>query len=901
MNKKDRLSIHIDNGQTDVFEAVTVLRNGGTVSQSGLVGITNIQSQPNSDVMPSAIVPETILNIQASGDGVFRISSKHQSTGKAAIQLLHGGNQPYSGGIIRSQANGLSLAGLGTRTSPEEIDGEPNRSAAITLNREITFLKGGGGHAANDFVSLGHVSSRGAGLINEDGQNEVDLVSHDSNSAVSIALSGYPQRSGTLALREQSKQPTTTANFGKIYVKPFDSTTQTQSLYFSDDAGNEYNLTESADGSEQGLLYNNEHGNTYGGWYTPRIREVDADVTQNTLIGFGIDVVGDFSNNTVLGFNSYSGVQNGSQNTVLGSHSLTQSSNPQNNIILGYNNITFSDGTLTDTENVNNLIIIGNDLFVDNYPEDNTLAIGQDGVPVITGLLRGTSRKIAIISSDSEDTRFTVEKASIDYNLGHKFENSRHKVTFGSQDFASPEQARTMMSMRFSNSLGHEQILMDYDPSGLIPVTPTFNTPTFKRPTVSVSGDLRVLGDIRFSDGTSINGVEDTKKYYGLDSSGVKRLLIGSSYFFGLDFDTVPLASDLVDPVLPGSTYVATDAAGGLGKMSLTSLAAYVTSGSAVFSENCNAVFSNPENIIQTSKNSHSVFIGCDVATNATGWKHGVFIGTNAGLDSTTSNAGLSTDTSCTYIGYKAGESATNTDNAIFIGPAAGKNADSSTKSIFIGPNAGENSTNPNSIGIGPHALGGELSDSEGGSRNIEIVAGLDDNQRLLYTSGELSDTINIQNAIAGNTKTPSISIGKATLTPEAVLEVVRDTTDSNYSLGHVNTDIQRWVNNSSGVASVNESGSFIRTEGCDAWFGNHEGFMVDYIYAPSSFSAPTSGYMRVRSYENGFGTDKLLLVTNRDTRMDIHGDGATGGAAYVVTMMVNGENRPVYVSCSGS
>ena len=182
-------------------------------------------------------------------------------------------------------------------------------------------------------------------------------------------------------------------------------------------------------------------------------------------------------------------------------------------------------------------------------------------------------------------------------------------------------------------------------------------------------------------------------------------------------------------------------------------------------------MFSNPENIIQTSKNSHSVFIGCDVATNATGWKHGVFIGTNAGLDSTTSNAGLSTDTSCTYIGYKAGESATNTDNAIFIGPAAGKNADSSTKSIFIGPNAGENSTNPNSIGIGPHALGGELSDSEGGSRNIEIVAGLDDNQRLLYTSGELSDTINIQNAIAGNTKTPSISIGKATLTQKLSLK----------------------------------------------------------------------------------------------------------------------------------
>ena len=38
---KDRLSIHVENGQSRVFEAVTVLRNGGTASLSGLVGITN--------------------------------------------------------------------------------------------------------------------------------------------------------------------------------------------------------------------------------------------------------------------------------------------------------------------------------------------------------------------------------------------------------------------------------------------------------------------------------------------------------------------------------------------------------------------------------------------------------------------------------------------------------------------------------------------------------------------------------------------------------------------------------------------------------------------------------------------------------------------------------------------
>ena len=76
---------------------------------------------------------------------------------------------------------------------------------------------------------------------------------------------------------------------------------------------------------------------------------------------------------------------------------------------------------------------------------------------------------------------------------------------------------------------------------------------------------------------------------------------------------------------------------------------------------------------------------------------------------------------------------------------------------------------------------------------------------------------------------------------------------------------------------------------------------MEDYIYAPSSFTSPTSGWMVSRSYENGFAADRRILVVNRDTKQNIHGEGAVGGAAYVVTMMVNGEHRPVYISCSGS
>ena len=69
---RDRLSIHLDNGQSDIREAVTVLRNGGTASQSGLVGITNAAYDPNTE---TAYIPETIFNVQSTGDSNIRFSS----------------------------------------------------------------------------------------------------------------------------------------------------------------------------------------------------------------------------------------------------------------------------------------------------------------------------------------------------------------------------------------------------------------------------------------------------------------------------------------------------------------------------------------------------------------------------------------------------------------------------------------------------------------------------------------------------------------------------------------------------------------------------------------------------------------------------------------------------------
>ena len=902
---KDRLSIHIDNGQSEVFEAVTVLRNGGTVLQSGLVGITNI----THDTATPPITPSTILNIQTSEDASIR-STARSAGAKSKIELLSGSNTPSSGVSI-------------SFTKLSENSGVFDVSKFDDYGNETSFIVHQSGTLA-----VGTIRTNTQGVVN-------DASVIDGNSVLLVSNTGSPSNSGTIAIRSQTQKASPLSNFGKTYVKPYEFNTQVgqtdnqqfHALYFIDGYGNEYNATPNICDSTAGIVYGGDVGSTFAGWYTPTNRTSWNFINSfaDSFFGHGIDVrlnLGTTRFNSIFGYQAGSGTSRPVSNTVFGASSFNHLEASTGNIILGFNSLTRSikeEYTPSIVETVNNTILIGNNLFVDEFPDDYSFALGHDA-PLVTGLLRGSNRKFALRASDTEDTRLTIEKDVYDFNFGLEYEDGRFLGTFGSQDKSSTAQARSKLSMRFKNANGHSQTLVDYDPSGVSPNnSPTWSYPTFKTPTVSISGDLRVLGAIRFSDGTDLSDVASFKTNFGSATSGIKRFTVNGDYYFGLNYNYVPLISSLANPLNTSQAYLAVDAPQGLGKISISALSAYVSSGTARFGDNCNAMFTNVDNVsfINQTKNYSSVFIGCDVAASATGWKNSVFIGTEAGKGSTIPNGSLATDTACLFLGYRSGYESANTRDAIFIGNSAGKNADGSQKSIFIGQNAGENSTNPNSIGIGAHALGGTIAGNEGGSKNIEIVAGLDDNQRLLYGSGNLSNRINIQNTIAGNTESRQLSIGHVTLSPESPLDVVRSTVDFGTHAGHTGANIQKWNNQSSwtsfqvsGVARVDESGSFIKrtignnysgeTGACDSWFGTHEGFMDDYIYAPTSYTSPTSGWMTTRTYENGFGTDRKILVVNRDNRLNIHGPGATGGTAFVVTMMVNGEHRPIFVSCSG-
>ena len=497
--------------------------------------------------------------------------------------------------------------------------------------------------------------------------------------------------------------------------------------------------------------------------------------------------------------------------------------------------------------------------------------------PLIKGSLGGDKgRNFSLYSLPDDHALFSIVEDEHVFSIKNDNDGSRDLSIINIQDTDSALDARGYLSMRFSNKVGDYKTLVDFDPSGTMTNTPAFTNPSVRRPYVAISGDLKLRGAVRFADGTT------------LDSAATLAT--------ALDFANLSLASSLGTVTSDGS-YLAIQVGSTVGKINLQSLSNYVGSGFASVGNNCNLLFSNAEADVSTVENSNSVFIGCDVATEASGWKHSVMIGTEAGFRAVTPNPILDIDTASVFIGYRAGYDADTLENAIFIGTNAGNNADSSSDSIFIGSSAGLNTTSPNSIGIGEHALRGEITPGEGGAKNIEIVAGLLDNQRLMYSSGNLHNRLNIQNTIAGNTDYRNLSVGDAILNPDAPLSVRRDTTIPGHG---ITSAIQTWYNNDVLEAYVKPSGDYILNSGTTpAWFGNYEGYMIEYIYAPTSYTAPKSGQMRVRGPD--FAEGQLIWVTNRDPKLDIHGPGATGGTAFVTTNRINGENRPVYVSCSGA
>jgi hypothetical protein len=797
---KDRLSLHIDNGQSGIREAVTILRNGGQASQSGLVGITNAVYFTGED----PIIPATIFNVQSTGDSNIRFSSGPSSFYRSSLELLGNGN---------GRASGLHIC----------YDPEFDNSYVIDDGYGIGQDVGASDKTVVDFslirpsgcqgIEFSHISMSERGFVSVGLTRVGNERLVEANAPLTVAyVSNNVSDSGTISILQQSEQPVDSSGFGKIYVKPFNVGGRSQAIFFKDDAGNETNLVLSQDidanDSTDGLIFGH-NGNTYGGWYCPELRSQDSTKANNTYYGwetgFNLSSEGAVSGNTLFGYRAGKGLfPTSSFNTVFGHNSLVGFRSCDHNIILGHNNVNGGNDVFGG---IDNSIIIGHSLYTSSIPDDYTLAIGINN-PIIVGKLN-SNKNISVV-----DATFSVLNTSnAEFKVSSSFDstNNRYSTFMDLVDLtvAGVNRGKGSLEIRSLNSTGLTQSLLLVDSRGAaMSNTPTYEQPAETTPFARLDADLQLRGAIRFQDGSSLSGVSNFNLLPLNATSGVGLQTISGENYFTLNYTELQLAGNVASEIRTDNTFVAVQLDGTnsskVGKMSLQGLAAYISSGVDTITENCNVLISNAENEVNvnTASMSSSVFIGCNVAAGASGWKHSVMIGSEAGKDATVSNPDLDMDKSCIFIGYRAGYDSDNLENSIAIGTNAGNNSDTASDSIFIGSNAGLNSNFSNSIGLGEHALRGQFS----GTGNLEIVCGIDDNNRLMHNIGDLSNRINIMNVIAGRRDICNISIGKPRLSPLAPLEVRRD---SVIHATNPNDYIQSWHCDDEVVASIDCDGTF--------------------------------------------------------------------------------------------
>jgi len=883
---KDRLSIHLDNGQSEIFEAVTVLRNGGSPAQSGLVGITN---KKLADASSDPYLPETIFNVHATGDSNIRFSSGPNRFYRSSIELIGAGNTRASGLHI-SYDPGDDNAFI---TTPG-VDGYTD--LCVTSETDLVVadfsLIRSSGCCGMEFSHIS-MSERGYVGIGVTRRHNERLWSPNAPLTVAYWCDDMCD-SGTISMHEQSCKPTINSDYGKIYVKPWtEISPHTQALFFVDDNGTETNLIKKQDISplvpDDGLIFGH-NCNTYGGWYTPQTRAYDSTKNANTYYGWGagfnLSEDGDVDLNTLIGCNAGSGLtpSNSNSNTVVGSKSLTGWTSAERNTIIGSEIATGGEGEFGGMEDC---ILIGRYLFNTQLPPHDTLAIGIGDTPLISGSLT-TNRQVSVNKAtfclEGDDINLTIRNVGSDKSVINVTDANR----------AGDFQGESPLSFDFSNSENFTSTLFTLDPNGCVLTnTPTYATPIDCAPFAQLDGDFKLRGAIRFQDGTSLSGLNEFGLVPSFGTSGVSKNFITelNKDAYVLDYSELQLAGNVSSNIKTDNTFIAVQLDGttssNVGKMSLQGLADYVSSGTSSIAENCNVLIANPEAELNVNVAgiSRSVMIGCDVAQHAAGWKNAVIIGADAGTNATTSNSLLDKDKPVIFIGHGAGYNADDISHAVYIGEDAGKNSNAN-ESVFIGLNAGEASNSKESIGIGKFALAGMTGTQSIG--NIEITANLSISDRLFHAADAdhpgFRNKIAIQKVLAGDLIDRKLSIGDAILDPDAPLSVRRSAGIHGTGGGDY---IQTWYCDGNLMASLDCDGNF-DTAGTSNIV---EGKLHTALIEATSITEPSTAEL-TPLVDNAY-LGHQITITNRDK--DLYG--VVG--AYVIVQKIGSEYRPIWVGCS--
>jgi hypothetical protein len=318
----------------------------------------------------SSMIPDTALNVRCTGNAIFRITAENQYDTESSVELL---------GKENCLKNGVKLQYV--------------NSSGVFCVRKYT--------ESESYLPISIDTSGNVGILNNNfsGRDMFSIGSDDNTQAA-------------ISIHHRSGVPLSSSGYGR-----------SSNLSFIDSSGNLFDIQLRAFSggndlfTERYLLTDAERGNTFGGSKSPLLRaNITSSTTNNTAIGReALSILDNGSNNTCVGYKSGSNTEDGSNNIIIGSNnSLPEGQTHNNNFII-------SNDTVNSSPSYN--YVVGPLINGTSFPNNEAINVMAE-VSVYGGSSLGSSISIGSDFIKYTDT-MTIESNS---NVIAIFDSS--KATF---------------------------------------------------------------------------------------------------------------------------------------------------------------------------------------------------------------------------------------------------------------------------------------------------------------------------------------------------------------------------------------------------------------------------------------------------------------------------------------
>jgi hypothetical protein len=468
----DRFAITAYNNTSTPVNSLLFMKN----NPRGLLGISNITEASEN------LLPETSFNVRSSNDAIALLSAENTGSGNIAALQLAGINNCLNHAFEISYINGSGFSDI-------------NLYRNSNKNLFLRFYDG----------STTSLNSNAISIFAPTSQPNAMLTIGDVNNNAVISL----RRNESITYN-----PSKTASYGKLYVKPKSSVVQSDSIFMIDGDGNILDLyVNKFDVNDARGVYTDSRFNTFAGMCPLKRDNLNSSCRDNSIFGYnGLNSITTGYSNTCIGSNSATSVTNGFNNIILGQGSAGSLRSGSNNIFIGN---SIANSTIPHASG--NIVIgtnsIGNGNILNTI--DNLFIGKSDSLILLHGVL-GPAQQNKFLSLPSGgvfhiyNSTHTEVLTLTDHKIEIKDPNKTYPNKTFTFTFAGSSLSGNLLSLNYSNGpMGNVE---NYASS----------TSSFAR----IDGDIRLRGSLRFSDGTSLsssNFLNDIAQL-GTDLNGVSGI-----------------------------------------------------------------------------------------------------------------------------------------------------------------------------------------------------------------------------------------------------------------------------------------------------------------------------------------------------------------------------------------